>query len=79
MIDMAKAEVVKAWIKDFTTEGERLRAGWVVEADDAAAEFSISFHEHNRLKLRFRTTSREEAESRVREGSGGLVRRGGRL
>ncbi|MGC9050599.1 MAG: PaRep2b protein, partial [Pyrobaculum sp.] len=30
---MARAERVKAWIKDFTTEGKMLRARLVVEAD----------------------------------------------
>jgi hypothetical protein len=62
LIDMARAERVKAWIKDFTTEGKRPRARLVIEADGAATEFSIRLHEDNEVELRFDTTDREEAE-----------------
>jgi hypothetical protein len=36
MIEMAKAENVKVWVKEFTAEGGRPRARLVVEADGAA-------------------------------------------
>jgi len=65
MIDMAKAEKVKARVEGFTTEGKRPRARLVVEADGVAAEFSISLHESNMVELRFGTTSHEEAERRA--------------
>jgi hypothetical protein len=65
MIDMARAERVKAWVKDFTTEGERPRARLIIEADDVAAEYQIYLHKHNKVVLYFDTTDREEAERRA--------------
>ncbi|MGB9706344.1 MAG: PaRep2b protein, partial [Pyrobaculum sp.] len=65
MIDMARAERVKAWIKDLTTEGKMLRARLVVEADGAAAEYQMYLRKDNEVVLEFGTTNREEAERRA--------------
>jgi hypothetical protein len=65
LIDMARAEKVKAWIKDFTTEGKRPRARLIIEADGAAAEYQIRLREGNEVKLEFGTTNRGEAERRA--------------
>ncbi|MCU7788456.1 hypothetical protein ODS41_11095 [Pyrobaculum sp. 3827-6] len=65
LIDMARAERVKAWIKDFTTEGKRPRARLVIEADGATAEYQIYLRKDNTVELRFGTTDREEAERRT--------------
>ncbi|MGC9051640.1 PaRep2b protein, partial [Pyrobaculum sp.] len=65
MIDMARAERVKAWIKNFTAEGKRPRARLVVEADGVAAEYQIGLRKDNTVVLEFNTTNREEAERRA--------------
>ncbi|MCU7786659.1 PaRep2b protein [Pyrobaculum sp. 3827-6] len=65
MIEMARAERVEARVEDFTTEGKRPRARLVVEADGAAAEYSIRLDKGNAVKLQLYTTDREEAERRA--------------
>jgi hypothetical protein len=65
LINMARAERVKAWIEGFTAEGKIPKARLVVEADGAAAEYPISLGEHNTVRLHFDTTDREEAERRA--------------
>ncbi|MGC9130198.1 MAG: PaRep2b protein [Pyrobaculum sp.] len=65
LIDMARSEKVKAWIREFTAEGKRPRARLVVEADGATAEYQIRLHENNAVELRFDTTDGAEAERRA--------------
>jgi hypothetical protein len=64
LIDMAKAEKVKAQVEGFTI-GKRARARLVIEADGAVAEYAIRLGENNKVELRFDTTDREEAERRA--------------
>ena len=52
-------------MEGFTAEGGRPRARLVVEADGAAAEFSIRLHKNNTVELHFSTIDREEAERRA--------------
>ncbi|WP_148683120.1 PaRep2b protein [Pyrobaculum ferrireducens] len=59
---MARAERVKAWIKDFTAEGGKPRARLVVETDGAAAEYTIRLDKDNAVVLYFSTANREDAE-----------------
>jgi hypothetical protein len=65
LIEMARAEKVKARLEDFTAEGGRPKARLVIEADGAAVEYAIRLHEGNTVKLRFDTTDRGEAERRA--------------
>ncbi|MCU7787979.1 hypothetical protein ODS41_08650 [Pyrobaculum sp. 3827-6] len=48
LIDMAKAEKVKARVEGFTAEGGRPRARLIVEADGVAAEYAIRLDENNK-------------------------------
>jgi hypothetical protein len=65
MIDMARAEKVKARVEGFTAEGGRPRARLVVEAEGAAAEYIIHLQRNNAVALEFGTTNRAEAERRA--------------
>jgi hypothetical protein len=65
LIDVARAERVEARVEGFATKGNRARARLVVRLGGDVAEYSIRLHEGNAVKLRFRTTSRVEAERRV--------------
>ncbi|MGC9049802.1 hypothetical protein [Pyrobaculum sp.] len=64
LIDIAKAEKVKARVEGFTIV-KRPRARLVVEADGAAAEYQIRLVKGSAVKLRFITTDRAEAERRA--------------
>jgi hypothetical protein len=65
LIEMAKAEKVKARVEGFTVKGKRPRARLVIEADGVTAEYLIYLHKDNAVELRSGTTNREEAERRA--------------
>jgi hypothetical protein len=65
LVEMAKAEKVKARVEGFTAGGGGPRARLVIEADGEAAGFSIRLNKDNTVVLEFSTTSREEAERRA--------------
>jgi hypothetical protein len=65
LIEMAKAEKVKARVEGFTVKGKRPRARLVIEADGVTAEYLIYLHKDNAVELRSGTTNREEAERKA--------------
>ncbi|MCU7788600.1 PaRep2b protein [Pyrobaculum sp. 3827-6] len=65
MIEMAKAEKIRARVEDFTTKSKMPKARLVIEAEGAAAEYQIYLHKGSAVELHFGTTNREEVERRA--------------